>query len=221
MLGRNDENADIAQTYPVQNVGALGHGQQAVERRAAIDVFRFEPCDLIRHQGNQRRNDDRQRAGLVEAGERRNLVTQRFTCACREDAQQVFTTHRRFNNALLSRRTIFSDRVRTKLRETEPVSKFFQCIVVLPTPVACRVATGGIAQFLDQHPRFWKLVPHPRRHHRVATRHRQPSQRVRQPPAVVAGIVQNFATVRLADLPGKLPLNCFDRFCICRTRFTP
>ena len=38
------------------------------------------------------------------------------------------------------------------------------------------------------------------------------------PAALPSGTLES---AQLGSLPGKLPLNCFDRFCICRTRFTP
>ena len=68
LFGRDDKDADIAQTHAIEYVGTFWHGEQAVDRRAGIDVVFFDAGDLIGHQRHQGRNDDRQRACLVKTG---------------------------------------------------------------------------------------------------------------------------------------------------------
>ena len=56
--------------------------------------------------------------------------------------------------------------------------------MALLAPGAALIGAGLVAQATNQLPRLRELVPHPGRHHRVASRHRQPRQRVGKRPAV-------------------------------------
>ena len=89
LLGRYEQDPCIPQPHPVQRVGALGHGQQPVDRDATTDAVRLQPRHLIRHQRHQRRDHHCQRAGLVVARQRRNLVAERLARTRGQDPEHV------------------------------------------------------------------------------------------------------------------------------------
>ena len=96
----------------------------------------------------------------------------------------MFTGHRRLDDGLLQRMPVLVGRHGPVAVEAEEALEFVAGIVALPTPTASWIGAGGVAQEAGQPPGLRKLVTDPRRHHRVAARHRQPSQGVRQRPAV-------------------------------------
>ena len=70
--------------------------------------------------------------------------------------------------------------------------------MALPAPRAARVGAGVVPQAADQSPRLGELVAHPGRHHRLAARHRQPSQRIGERPAVLGGVGDEVACLGVA-----------------------
>ena len=54
LLGRHEQDADVAQRHPVQNVGACHHVQHAVECGHAADAAFFQIAHLVHHQRLQR-----------------------------------------------------------------------------------------------------------------------------------------------------------------------
>ena len=76
LLRGDDENAGVAQAYPIQRLLAFRHGQQAVDGDGATDAVPFQAGHLIRHERHQRGDHHRQRPGFVVAGQGGNLVAQ-------------------------------------------------------------------------------------------------------------------------------------------------
>ena len=69
---------------------------------------------------------------------------------------------------------------------------------MFPAPGAALLGAGFVSQAPHQPPRLRELVSHPRRHHRVATRHRQPRQCVGERPAVLRGVGDEMARLGVA-----------------------
>ena len=101
LLGRDKHDAGVAQAYLVESIPAFRHGQQAVDGVAGCDAACVQPGHLIRHQGHQGRDDHGEGAGLVVAGQGRNLVAQGFAGADRQDAEDVPAGHDGFDDGLL------------------------------------------------------------------------------------------------------------------------
>ena len=59
LLGGDEQDADIPQAHAVEHVGPFRHVEQPVDRRAAVDAALAQALDLVLHQRDQRRDDDR------------------------------------------------------------------------------------------------------------------------------------------------------------------
>ena len=188
LLGRRDDDADVSQPHPIQRIGALGHGQQPVDGDAGADASGFESRHLVGHERDQRRNHHGQGAGLVVAGERRQLVAERLARAGGQDAEHMLSGHGRLDDGPLQGLPVLILRLRAEVGEAEPPGQLLVGIVPLTAPAACGVGACGVAQSLDQLAPLGELMPHPGRHDRAAPRNRQPSQRIGQRPAVPGGI---------------------------------
>ena len=73
----------------VQDIGALRHGEQAVQGRARGDFTRFQSRYLIGHQRHQGRDNHRQRTDLVVTGQGWDLIAQGFAGAGGQNAEQM------------------------------------------------------------------------------------------------------------------------------------
>jgi len=62
-------------------------------------------------------------------------------------------------------------------------------------------------------------MAHPRRHHRISARHRQPGQRIGQSPTVLFRVGQNLPAVGQAGVARQALLDCRTGFCIRGARF--
>ena len=195
LLRRDDEDARVAQAHPVQRLLALGHGQQSVDGHAGADALAFEARHLIRHERHQGRDHHGQGAGLVIAGQGRDLVAQRLAGTRGQDAEHALPGHRRLDDGALHGPAVAVLRLRAEVGEAEPARELLARVVPFPAPGARGIVAGGIPQPAHQHARFRKLVPHPGRHHRVAPGHRQPGQGVGQRPAVPRRIGQDVAAM--------------------------
>ena len=201
LLRRDDENARIAQTHPVQRILALGHGQQSVDGHAGADAPPFEARHLIRHERHQGRDHHGQGAGLVVAGQGRDLVAQRLAGARGQDAEHALPGHRRLDDGALHGPAVAVLRLRAEVAEAEPARELLARVVPLPAPGARGIVAGGIPQPAHQHAGFRKLVPHPGRHHRIAPGHRQPGQGVSERPAMPRRIAQDGAAMARTGRP--------------------
>ena len=203
LLGRDDQDGHIPQPDALEHIGALGHGQQAVQRGAAADAARLEIGHLIGHERHQGRDDDRQRAGPVIAGQRRDLVADRFARPGRQDAQHVLAPHRRRDDGFLQRSTVRGRRLGAELLEAEPARELVPGVVPCPAPRAIGRAAGRIAQLPDQPPGTRKPMPYPRRHDGIAACHGEPGQRIGEVPAQGFGIRDGGVDGRAAGLIGQ------------------
>ena len=196
LFRRDDENAGVPEPHPVQGVGPLGQGQQPVDGDAGDDAACLQTRHLIRHEGDQGRDHHREGAGLVVAGQGRDLVAERFAGAGGQDPQDMLPRHRRLDDgALHGLSRVIVQRLRPEVLEAEPAGELLAGIVPFPAPAAAGVGAGGVAQGANDVPRLRELVADPRRHHRVAPRHRQPCEGIGQRPAVASGIGQDLAAV--------------------------
>ena len=183
LLGRNYENARIAQPNPVQRIGPLRHRHQPVDRDAGADAARLKPVDLILHECDQRRNHHSQRAGLVVPRQRRKLIAERLAGPGGQDPQNMFAPHRRLDDGLLHGASVVGFRFGAKSLQSEPALQFGVGIVPFPAPAARGIGAGRIPESAHQLPGLRELVAHPGRHHRIAAGDRQPGPAHRQAPS--------------------------------------
>ena len=200
LLRRHDENAGVSQPHPVERIRPFGHRQHPVDRDAAPDPLRFHPRNLVRHQRDQGRDGDRQRAGLVVARQRRELIAERLARSRRQHAEYVLPRHRRLDDGALHGAPVWGFRRRAEVGEAEPAPQLLAGVVALPAPSASGVGAGGVSEPAHKPPRFRELVAHPGRHDRVPAGDRQPCQRIGQRPARPARFRQGRAPVGGASL---------------------
>ena len=174
LLGRNQQDRRITHPHLFQRVMAFGQGQHAVHRDGRGNPRPREALHLIRHQRDKGRDHHRQRAGLVEPRQRRDLIADRFARAGGQDAQHGLSRHRLGHDTLLQGAAHLVHRFRAKGSKAEPAFQRPGRIVVFHAPAAGGVAAIGIAQVAHDQAGFAELQPHPGRHHRCATRHRNP-----------------------------------------------
>ena len=205
LLGRSQDDRRIAQPDAVESVGTFRHGQHAVDGDYGPDAPVLQSGHLVRHEGDQGRNDDRQRPCLVVTRQGRNLVAQRLAAAGRQEAQDMLARHRFLDDGALHRSAVGHGRFRPEVVETEPAPEFRAGVVHFSAPTAVARRAGAVAEFGEQPPHLGELVAHPRRHDRVPSRHRQPSQHVGQRPAVLASAGDDGAALRSASLTLEQP----------------
>ncbi len=209
LFGRDNQDADIAQSNPVQDVRPLWHGKQAVYSGAAGDAFCFQAGNLVGHQRNQRGNDYRQRARLFKARERRDLVADRLAGASRQDPEHMLAAHRRLHDALLQGPAILVHRLRAKAgKRRKPANQLLDRVVALLAPRACGILARRVPEQLDQPPRLRKLVAYPGRHHGIPARHGEPRNRIGERPAIPLRIRQDMAAMRTARITSQQGLDC-------------
>ena len=192
----DEQDSRVAQSDPVERIGALGHRQQAVDRDAGTDPTSFESGDLVRHQRHQRRDHDREGTDPVVSRQGGDLIAQRLARARRQDAEHMFASHGRFDDGLLQRPTVVVRRFRAKIGETEPACELRARVVILTAPAAVGIGAGAIPESAHQPARFGKLMPDPRRHNRISSRDREPCQRVGQRPAGLVCIGNDLSDLR-------------------------
>ena len=164
LFGGNEHDARVAKPDPVQGGRPLGQGQQAVDGHAGADAVRVEARHLVCHEGDQGRDHDGQGAGLVVAGQSRDLVAQRFAGAGGQDPQHVLSGQRCLDDGFLHRTAVGMRRLGTEGGEVEPAAEFFAGVVALAAPGAGGIGAGSIPQAADQPAGCRKLVADPRRH---------------------------------------------------------
>ena len=123
----------------------------------------------------------------------------------------MLSRHGCLDHRLLERLPICVGRLRPEAVVAEPAGQFLCRIMPFPAPVAGRVGAGGVPQPADQSACPGKLVPHPRRHHRVAARHRQPRQGEGQLPALACSVTDDLSGAGPAGGAGQARLNGFQR----------
>ena len=216
LLGRDQENARVPQPHPVQGVGALGHGQQSVDRDAAADAVRFQARHLVRHECHQRRDHDRQRAGLFVTRQRRDLIAEGLAGAGGQDAEHVASRHGGVDDGPLHRPPFKVHRLGTEVVEPEPALELLARVMALPAPAAGGILAGHVPQPPHQATRLGELVAHPGRHDRIASRHRQPSQGISERPAA-SGFRHHLTGMNVAPGPVQPRADGRARFGVRRT----
>ena len=207
LLRRNDEDTCIPQANPVQGLGPFGHGQQPVDGHAGADSTRLQSRHLVGHQRDQGRDHHRQGAGVVMAGQGRDLVADGLAGAGRQNAQHVLARHRLLHDGLLQGAPVFVRRFGPKVIEAEPALQRLAGVVPFPAPVASGIGAGGVPEPAHQAACFGELMAHPGRHHRVTSRNRQPCQRVGQSPSVFSRPAQDLPPLSHAGCAQKSPGN--------------
>ena len=166
-----------------------------------------QALDLVGHQRDERRDDHRERAGLLELGQRRDLVADRLARAGRQDAEDGLTAHGRGDDLLLKRQAVLALRLGAEAGKAEPAAEVLARVVLRSAPSTGWIIAGGIAEPPHERARLGERVAYPGRHHRVTARDGDPGKRVGQRPAVVGGFGEHgadlldagFAMQRLAD----------------------
>ena len=155
LLRRDQEDARASEAHTLQRVGPLGHGEHPVDGHAALDPMPLQPRHLVRHQRDQGRDHHRQRAGLVIAGERGDLVAERLARAGGQDAERMRARHRRLDDGLLQGPTVVIGRLRAEVIDAgEPALHRLAGVVVLAAPVAGGVGAGGVPEPAHEVPRL-------------------------------------------------------------------
>ena len=198
LFGGDQQDRGVAEPHLLERLGPLRHRQQPVDGDTGRDAVTLEACRLIGHERHQRRQHHSQRARVVIARQRGYLVAQRLACARRQNRQHISAPHRRLDDRLLHRlaRLGFSGFWPERLKPEQSL-EFRSGVVVGAAPLAALLAAGLVAQAPHEPPSRRELMPHPGRHHRVASRHRQPRQRVCQRPAMLGGVRYRPAHLRL------------------------
>ena len=181
LLGRDEHDAGVAQAHLVEGVPSFRHGQQAVDGDAGGDAARLQPGYLICHQRHQGRDDHGEGAGLVVAGQGRNLVAQGFAGAGGQDAEDVPAGHDGFDDGLLHGAAVVLGNG-PEGGEAEPALQFLAGVVAFAAPGAAGIAAGGVAQALQKAACLGELELDPRRQDRVAAGHGEPSENVGERP---------------------------------------
>ena len=97
-LGRDVEQPHAPVAHARERVAVLAGVALAVDQRRTPGDGALEPGDLVGHQRDQRRDDDRD---LVRAHQRRQLVAERLAGAGRHHDQHVATAERGRHHLLL------------------------------------------------------------------------------------------------------------------------
>ena len=93
-LRRDVEHPRLAGERAAERLGVLGAGALRVDQLGAV----AKALDLVLHERDERRDDERQRLGVLE---RRQLVAERLAGAGRHDDQDVAPGHRRLDRLAL------------------------------------------------------------------------------------------------------------------------
>ena len=147
LFRRDQQDAGVAQSYPLQCVGAFRHGEQAVDGDAGADAAGFQPGHLVGHQGHQGRDHHGEGAGLVVAGQGGQLVAQRLARSRGQDGQRVLVRHGGLDHDLLQGPAVFfPGRLGPEIVEAEPAGQLAAGVVAFPAPPAVVAGAGGVAQ---------------------------------------------------------------------------
>ena len=205
LLRRDEQNADVAQPHPVQHVPALGHREEAVQRRGAEDTLPYQAVDLVFHQRLQRRHHDCKAAGAPVARQRRKLVAERFAGAGGQDREHVLAAHRREHNRFLQRAAAGSCWLGPECGEAEVARELPVRVVMLAAIAAFGTSAGRVAKLDDQRARARITLAHPWWEHGVAAGHAQPRQHVSERPQRILApeIVGQAGEPRRAHLAGE------------------
>ena len=134
-------------------------------------------------QRDQGRYHDRQRADLVVARQRGDLVAERLSRAGGQDPERMPSRHRLLDDGPLHGPAVVVRRFGTKAVIAEPAFQLLARVMELPAPAAGRIGAGGVPEAAHQLAGLRKLVAHLWRHHRITARHRQPCQGIGQRPS--------------------------------------
>ena len=104
----------------------------------------------------------------------------------------MLSGHDRLDNGLLHGPALLVAGLWTKVWKPEPAGQLLAGVVPFPTPLAGRAGAGRVSQPAYQRTGFGELMPYPGWHNRVSAGHRQPGQRIGQPPPVAGRIRQDF-----------------------------
>ncbi len=190
LLRRDEQNADTPEADAVQHLGAFGHGEKTVDRRAAEDAARLHARHLVGHQRHQRGNDHRQFSGFIVPGQGGDLITKGLAAAGGKNREEMLAAHGGLDDGLLQRPAVRAYRLGAKLRKSKPAAEFLAGVMTLAAPGAGGVLAGDIPQEPHQLSGLGELVVHPGRHHRVSAGHRKPCERVGQGPALLVRVGQ-------------------------------
>ena len=185
LLGRDQQNGGIAHPDTVERIVALGQRQESVDRDAGGDPVPAQTLHLIGHQRDERRDHHRERPGLLEPGQCRDLVADRLARARWQNAEDGLAPHGLCNDLLLERRAILALRFGSEFREAEPAGQMQPRIILGAAPGAGRIIAGVITEPPHERACLGKGMAHPGRHHRVTARDGDPGKRVGKRPAML------------------------------------
>ncbi len=178
LLGRNQQNAGIAEAYLVQHVAPLGHGQHAVQGRRVVDPGLDQVIDLILHQRLQRRDDDAQAAIAPMPRQGGQLVADRLAAAGGQNGEQAFAGITGAGDVFLQRAASRVFRFGAKGSVAEKAFQFLAWIEIDRTIRAVDITTGAFAQLANLPAGGRELQADPWRQHGIAAADTQPGEDV-------------------------------------------
>ena len=180
LFGRHVQEREAAEANTLEHVVALGHRQQAVQRRRQLPAsdLPVQVLHLVLHQRLQRGDHHGQRARPLVVHDRRELVAQRLAAAGRHDREQRRAGEAPLDDPRLQALAVACRRPGTESRMAEVLSELRDRVVLLPTAGAARIAAVHAADGAQQGRRSRERVVHPSREHRLRAAHRQPRERV-------------------------------------------
>ena len=207
LLRRDEHHPRVSEPDPIQRFGPLGHRQQTVDGDAGADVVRVKARNLVRHEGDEGGDHDREGARLVVAGESRDLVAERLSGAGGEDPEDMPAGHRRLDDRLLHRAPVRARRLGAETLEAEPAGELPPGVVPFPAPRTVRVAAGSVPQPANKPSCLRELVADPGRHDRVAARYREPRESVGEGPALAGCVRHDLGGAGQAGVAHQLALD--------------
>ena len=204
LLRRHQQDADIAEPDAVENLFALGQRQEAIHRRGRGHAAPRERVDLILHERLQGRDDDRERAGLAIAHQRRQLIAERLAAASGQDPEERSASERVVDDLFLER---VAAGVAAKVVVAEPALEPAPGVVGFAAISAPRVGAGCRTQLARETCGGGVLEAHPGRDHRVFPGHAQPGKHVGDGGAQrgIGDLVQQSCQADATDLAGQCP----------------
>ena len=183
LFGGDEDDAEVAQAQAVEHLLAFERCQESVEEAGAVHAALQQIVDLVLHQRLQGRDDDGERAGAVEARQRRQLVAQGLAAAGRQDRQRRPARVAVAHDRLLQGTPVAGRRLLPEVVDSRKVQRQLPAeLVVLPAPGAIGVGAGRVAQLLQQLGGRREMDAHPGRQHRVAAGDAQPDEDVGERP---------------------------------------
>ena len=165
LLGRDVKERELPEPYAFENVVALGHGEETVQRggETARPGLAVEVLDLVLHQRLKRRDDHGERSGPFVMDDCGQLVAERLAATGRQDRKKCPPFHAPGDDPLLKAFPVARRRGRSELRKLEVPFEVGARIVVYSAILAVRVLASGAAHRVQEARGGGESTMHPAR----------------------------------------------------------